>query len=97
MRNKSLFSIVRVLLLATSLIGCQTLRREIEISSTPENRLSSIKVAVVYETIMDRFVVDGVRDTDAAADLFTELKTDYIHRGFYRWRGFAEFERKADV
>lgn len=102
MKAKTLLAIIVVSLLMTGLAGCQVPSQQVpsqvgEVVETPQDRLSKIKVAVVYEALVDRFSYDGVRDVDAAADLFSELGADFIHRAFFRWRAFADFEQRADI
>lgn len=55
-------------------------------------RLSSVEIAIVYGT-----VIDQTRDINSIANLIAELKVDFIHRGFFRWRGLAKLEREYDV
>lgn len=54
--------------------------------------ISRVKVAIVYEP-----VIDQMKDVESIANLVGETKADYVHRGIFRWRGFAESERKYDV
>jgi len=57
-----------------------------------QNDLSQVRVAALYEV-----VIDQMRDADEVAHLLAELRTGYLHRGFFRWRGMAPIERQYDV
>jgi len=60
--------------------------------ATEQTALSQVRVAALYES-----VVDQMREIDEVARLLAELHTGFVHRGFFRWRGMAEIERRHDV
>ncbi|HIQ04873.1 MAG TPA: hypothetical protein EYH31_04155, partial [Anaerolineae bacterium] len=98
MKARILLPIIVVSLLMTGLAGCQAPAQVgEEVVETPQDRLARVRVAVVYEALVDRFSYEGLRDVDTAAGLFSELEADFIHRAFFRWRAFAKFEQQADI
>ncbi len=93
MKNKTLVVIIVVLILASGLIGWRYQKQlNFQEENTNQGKISNIKVAIVYESIIDQ-----IRDINSVADLVKETGADYIHRGFFRWMGMAEIERKYDV
>jgi hypothetical protein len=93
MKNKILVVVVVSLILASGLIGYQYLQEKNDNSdSIKQDKIPDIKVAIVYEAIIDQ-----IRDADGISDIVAETQADYIHRGFFRHRGFAEHEREHDV
>jgi len=61
-------------------------------NTVSNNDMRAIKSSIVYESI-----VDQTRSIDKVSDILKETNAQYIHRSFFRWRGFAEIERKHDV
>jgi len=58
----------------------------------PGDEMSQVRVAALYESVLDQ-----MREVGEVAQLLDGLHAGFVHRGFFRWRGMAEIERRYDV
>ncbi len=82
--NKKIFIIIGVMLVVVSFIFIKNKNNQIDNSDIPyfgpQGDLSKVKVVTVYESVIDDF-----RDINSIANILAETKTEYIHRGFFRY------------
>ena len=73
------------IIISVVLLLCVRYRSHMGVSQTESNKLSDVKVGVVYENVRDRLQYYIGRDLDDVIEIFEDLGVDFVFRGFWRW------------